>query len=156
MVKKNYQSNVAAGKKVAKVIASNQRVSLKYATELCREIKGKKISRIDALLNNIIAGREFLPLRKYKKKVAHRKGSSKGGVKSGRYPKKLAITVLKILGSVKANADFKGMDAENLVVLHAFASQGFKRTSLQSQGRIGGKIRKRKSAHIEIVAGEAK
>ena len=46
MVKKAYQVKVRDEKKVAKAIAKNQQVSTKYATEMCREIKAKKLSKV--------------------------------------------------------------------------------------------------------------
>lgn len=156
MVKKEYQVKVRDEKKAAKAIAKNQQVSTKYATEMCREIKAKKLSKVEKKLQRIIEKEEFLPLRTYNKKVAHRKGETKSGVKSGRYPEKLCKVFLKLLETVKANADFKGLDSENLLITHCFASRGFARRSTQPKGHIAGKRRRAKSTHIEIIVMEAK
>lgn len=155
MVKKNYQIEISSPKKMAKVMAKNQKVSLKYSTELIREIKGKKVGKVERFLHDIIEQKDFLPLRKYVKKTGHRKGRSRSFTKVGRYPKRLAQNFLRILDSLKANADYSGLDSDNLLIVHGFASMGFGRASYQSQGRISGKKRKRKSTHIEIVAVEA-
>ena len=155
MVKKTYQITISNPAKVARVMVKNQPVSLKYSTELIREIKGKKVSKAERFLNNILTHQEFLPLRKYVRKIGHKKGNAKSFTKIGRYPQNLAKTFLKILASLKSNADYKGLDSQNLLIVHGFASMGFSRTAFQSQGRISGKKRKRKSAHIEIVAVEA-
>jgi len=156
MVKKNYQKKVRSEKKSAKAIAKNQPVSTKYATEMCREIKMTKLANAEKKLNRILAKQEFLPLRKYNKKVAHRKGRSVSGVKSGRYPEKICKVFLSLLESVKANADFKGLDSENLLIIHCFASRGFARRSVQPKGHISGKRRKKKSTHVEVIVTEAK
>ena len=116
----------------------------------------KKLSAVEKKLQRIIAKEEFLPLRKYNRKVAHRRGASRAGVKSGRFPAKLCAVFLKLLLSVKANADFKGLDSENLLITHCFASRGFSRRSMQPKGRIAGKRRRSKSTHIEIIVREAK
>src|SRR3989338_4502147 len=155
MVKRAFQVQALHGKKVARVIAKNAHVSLKYSTELLREIKGIRVDRAERFLNNILEEKEFLPLRKYKKKVGHRKGASKSFTKSGRYPKRLAKVFLKALEELKSNADYKGLDAENLLIVHGFASQGYARISFQSQGRISGKRRKRKATPLELIAREA-
>lgn len=155
MVKKNYQVELQDNKKAAKAFLSNQRVSLKFSNELCREIRGKPLARAQRFLKNIIEHKEFLPLRKYNKKVAHRRGESKSYSKSGRFPERVCYGFLKLLGLVKANADFKGLDSENLVVVHAFASQGFKRYSYQPKGKIAGKRKMRKATHIEVIVKEA-
>ncbi len=156
MVKKGYQKKVRDEKKVAKAIAKNQHVSTKYAIEMCREIKGKKLANVEKRIRRIMEKEEHLPLRRYNKKVPHRPGNSKSGVKSGRYPEKLCKVFLNLLESVKANADFKGLDSENLIISHCFASYGFGRRSVQSKGRISGKRRRRKSTHIEVMVMEAK
>ena len=116
MVKKDYQAKVGNEKKIARAIAKNQPVSTKFATELCREMRGKTLSSVEERLERIRDGKEFLPLRQYNKKVPHRKGDSSSGVKSGRFPRNLCGVVLKLLESVKANADFKGLDSENLLI----------------------------------------
>ncbi len=154
MVKRDYQIELK-GKKIAKAMTKNANVSLKFSLELIREIKGKRVDRAETFLRHIMEQKEFLPLRVYKKKVAHRRGDARSFTKSGRYPIKVAKIWLSLLESVKANADYAGLDADNLIITHAFASQGHRRYSYQSQGRIGGKRRLKKSAHIEVAVREA-
>lgn len=156
MVKKNYQAEIKKPEKCARVIMTNQHASLKYSTELVREIKGKNVKRAESFLQNILEKKEFLPLRRYVKQVGHRKGRSRSFAKTGRYPKGTAEIFKKLIESAKANADYKGLDTENLIITHAFASQGFRRISHQSQGRITGKRRGKKSVHLEIVVREGK
>jgi len=156
MVKKDYQIRLRSEKGFAKAIAKNQPVSTKYSTELCREIKGKRVSDAEAMINRILVKKDFLPLRKYRKKVPHRRGNSVSFTKTGRYPLKVCGAFLKLLESVKANADFKGLDSENLLIVHCFASRGFGRRGMQPKGRIAGKRTQRKSTHIEVIATEAK
>ncbi len=157
MVKKNYQVALSDSdrKKTAMAVAKNANMSLKYATEIIREIRGKPLGAAEKFLNNVIEQKEFLPLRQYRKNVAHRKGEAKSGVKSGRYPQKTCKAILGVLESVKANADYKGLDEDKLLIVHAFASQGFARMSHQPQGHIGGKPRKKKSVHFEVIVREA-
>jgi large subunit ribosomal protein L22 len=156
MVKKNYNFEFSSEEKIAKAFMSNQPISLKYSTELARELKGKRVDKAEKFLERIIRKEEFLPLRRYNKKVAHRKGNAKSFVKSGRFPVKTAKKFLELLNLVKSNADYKGLDPENLLITHVFASQGFRRFSFQPQGRIAGKRRRKKSTHLEIVVMEAK
>lgn len=156
MAKKNYQATPGKESKTAKAILKNTGVSLKYATEILREIKGQPVNKAIARLQRICEMKEALPLRKYNKKVAHRKGYPKAGVKSGRYPINTAKKVIEMLELAKANADFKGLEAEKLLVIHGFASQGFRRMGLQPKGKIGGKLRLKKSVHLEVIVMEVK
>lgn len=156
MVKKEYQVQKLRPSKTAKAMMKNKPVSLKYSLEVISNIKGKTVKKSLAFLNRILNKEEFLPLRTYKKKVAHRKGDSKGMSTIGRYPIRTIKAFIELLETVRANADYKGLDSDNLLITHMFASQGFQRASFQSQGRIAGKRRKRKSVHLEIVVQEAK
>ena len=157
MVKKDYNLQEKINDKItAKAIKKNANISLKYSTEIINRIKGKKLKRVEEFLQNIVTKKEYLPLRKYNKKVAHRKGNAQDKTKSGRYPLKTAKAFLGVLESAKANADYKGLDTNNLFIKHGFASMGYGRVTHQPKGQISGKRRIRKSAHIEIILQEGK
>jgi len=156
-MKKNYQIEVGSLEGKARAYLVNQRASLKFSTEACRLIKGKNVNKVLELLKRIENMEQPLPLKRYNTKVAHRKGDAgSNGVKSGRFPVNTVKIFTKLLELVKANADFKGLDSENLIITHTFVSQGFSRVSHQPKGRIAGKRRKRKSVHLEVIVQEGK
>src|SRR3989338_235743 len=103
MVKKDYNFANPYQKGLAKAVFKNANVSLKYATEFGRELKGMKLNKAEQLVEDIIAHRKFLPLRKYKHNTGHRKGNSVSFAKTGRYPEKLGMVLLDLLSSVKSN-----------------------------------------------------
>ena len=156
MTKRNYNFAIADEKKVAKAFSSNVPVSVKFSTEMARELKGMKVAKAERFLQDIVEKKRYLPLRKYTRKVGHRKGASQSYTEIGRYPLNVSKAFLSLLNTVKANADYKGLDTENLVIAHMFASQGFSRRSHQKQGRISGKTHQKKSAHLEVVVRETK
>ncbi|HLC35992.1 MAG TPA: 50S ribosomal protein L22 [archaeon] len=156
MVKKNYNFVPGNEEKIAKAFVSNARASLKYCTEYARELKGMRVEKAQRFLQNVIDKKEHLPLKKYNKNVGHRKGLARSGAKQGRYPINTSKIVLNLVNSVKANADYKGLDSDNLVIAHMFACCGFRRRGHQNQGRISGKVHLRKSTHLEIAVAEAK
>ncbi len=131
--------------------ANNCSISMKYSVELAREIKNKPYNKIVKYLENIIDLKTHLPLRRYNRDVAHRKGPALSGVKSGRYPVKTAKYFLKVLESAKANADYKGLEStkKDLIIKGAVVSQGVKRYSFQTQGRR--RLRRKQTVNIEIV-----
>jgi large subunit ribosomal protein L22 len=155
MSKKNYQATVGSETKLAKARISNANVSLKYSTEICNQLKGLNVGAAINWMNRIINHEEYLPLKMYNKKVAHRKGDAKNGVKSGRYPQKTLKEFVHLLESVKSNADFKGLN-DNLFIAHAFASKGISRYSYQAKGKIGGKARRKNATHIEVIVVDVK
>jgi large subunit ribosomal protein L22 len=156
MTGKNYQAEVGKSGKTARAYVSNAPVSVKYSTEICNQIKTRPVNKAIEFLKRIESHEEYLPLKTYHKKVAHRKGQAKQGVKSGRYPEKVVNQFIKLLELAKSNADFKGLDAEKLLIIHAFASMGINRFSYQSKGRIQGKARRRNATNIEIIVQEMK
>lgn len=156
LVKSTYQLKDVDEKITAKAMLKNRPISLKYATEICREIKGKPLEKAEKMLQDIIEMRRYLPLRKYHKKVPHRKGKAISGQKAGRYPITACKHFLELLSYAKANAENKGLDTEKLIVKHAFACQGYRRFSMQPKGRIAGKRRRKKSTHIEVILQEVK
>ena len=61
-----------------------------------------------------------MPFKRHRKKLAHRRGA--GG--SGRFPAKAARAILRVLENAEANATYKGLDAEKLMIVHASANKG--------------------------------
>ncbi|MFA5357949.1 MAG: 50S ribosomal protein L22 [archaeon] len=156
MSKKNYQALPGKQSKTAKALIKNADVSLKYSTEICNQMRGKMVQKNIEWLEKIILHETHLPLQMYNKKVGHRRGQAMLGVKAGRYPEKVAKKIITLLELAKANADFKGLDTEKLLVIHAFASQGLKRYGHQNKGKIGGKVHLKPSINIELVVMEVK
>jgi large subunit ribosomal protein L22 len=156
MTKKEYQAKIGKESKTAKACITNANVSLKYSTEICNQIKGKYTNKAIAWLERILTHEEYLPLKKYHKKVAHRAGDAKNGQKAGRYPEKATKAFLELLSTAQNNADFKGLDTEKTNIIHAFASKGISKITYQSKGKIGGKARRKNATHIEVIVSEVK
>ncbi|MDO8427592.1 MAG: 50S ribosomal protein L22 [Candidatus Diapherotrites archaeon] len=152
-MKNGYQEQIDLPN-VAKAMSKNRPVSVKYATEICREIKGKPVQKALNFLQNVIDQKDYLPMRKFVRNIPHRKGQSKSHVKSGRFPVKACKAFIELINSAKHNAEQKGLNEQTLMVRHAFASYGFKRQFMQGKGHIGGKSREHKSAHIEVILQE--
>ncbi|MBM3281835.1 MAG: 50S ribosomal protein L22 [Candidatus Diapherotrites archaeon] len=157
MVKTNYNyAGTYDAQRMARAFSTNQAASVKYSLEISRMIKGKSLDESVKFLNDVASQKTFLPLRTYHKKVPHRKGQAIVGTKSGRYPQRTCKVWLNILNTVRANADVKGLDVKKLQIVHANATHGFQRIRNQAQGRISGKSRKSKSAHIEVIVREVR
>lgn len=148
--KYNFQKKVDA-KKIAKACKVNAPISTKYAVEFSNYFKDKPLSKAIKICQDVIEMKDFLPLVKYNKKVAHRKGISKRGVSSGRWPIKTSTHVKALLEDVKANAENLNLDTEKLKIIHMFAVKGVTRRKTQPLGRTGGKQRESKSTNIEVI-----
>jgi large subunit ribosomal protein L22 len=95
------------------------RISPKAAREICHFIKGMRLDKAKESLQEVIELKKSVPYRRHKKKVAHRKNAQ--GYDAGRFPQKAAGEVLKLLDSVEANAEFKGLYTDRLKIIHISA-----------------------------------
>ncbi|TEU10971.1 50S ribosomal protein L22 [Candidatus Bathyarchaeota archaeon] len=95
------------------------RISPKASREICHYIKGMRLDKAKEVLQEVIELKRPIPYRRHKKKVAHRKGVE--GFDAGRFPQKAAGAVLKLLDSVEANAEFKGLYTDRLKIIHIAA-----------------------------------
>jgi large subunit ribosomal protein L22 len=106
----------------ARAMASELHISPKHAHEVCRAIKGKKVEAAEAYLEEVLNMKAAVPFKRYKKKVAHRRGLEKWY--AGRYPVKATAEILKLLKNARGNAEYKGLDPEALRVWHVATKQG--------------------------------
>jgi large subunit ribosomal protein L22 len=76
-----------------------------------------------------------VPFKNHKKKVSHKRGLEKWY--AGRYPQKAAKNILKVIRNLEANADYKGIEKERLIITHAQAKKGrvLKRYMPRAYGR---------------------
>jgi len=146
----NFQK-IVDPKRSSRAQRENLPISSRYSIEFSNYFKGMKLDKAIKICTNIAEKKEHLPLVRFRKKVAHRKGDAKRGVPSGRFPVKAAAEILKLLQGVKANAENKNLDSEKLKIIHMFATKGVTRSKMQPLGRIGGKNRKSKSTNIEVI-----
>jgi len=105
----------------AKAFGKDMPCSPKSGRNVARAIKGMPVTRAKQFLTEVAELKTAVPFLVRKRKIAHRKGEGFG---PGKYPKKVAQYFLKVLESAEANAEYKGLDTDNLVITHASAYQG--------------------------------
>ncbi len=116
--------------KTAKASIENVDVSYKDLVEIARYIKYKSVDQAESILKKVILGEMFIPYRTYNRKLGHRKG----GVK-GRYPKKGAKVMLKLLKSCMANARQLGMNVDKLKIINIAANKSRIYYRIQPKGK---------------------
>jgi len=97
-------------------------ISPKHAREICRTLRGMRANAARAFLEDVIALKRPVPFKRYRRNVAHRHNLV--GWDAGRYPEKAARAVLAVLDNALANAEYKGMEAERMRILHAGTKKG--------------------------------
>ena len=138
--------------KTAKASGRDLRVSHKHAREVCRTIKGMKLDQAKSYLKQVILKKKPVPFRRFNKKVGHRHGLEKAC--AGRYPVKTATEILRVLEGAEANAEYKGLDMENLQIIHASAYPGMKIKRFIQRAFGRSSPRNNTLTHVELVLEE--
>ena len=126
-------------------------VSPKWSREVCRAIVGLTIPEARRLMEDVIAMKRMIPYRRYKKKRAHH-AQTKG---AGGYPVKVARHMLKLLDSLEANAEFKGFDPDEVVIVHAAAHKARRLRKFMPRAFGRATPYDKQLVHIEVI-GEVK
>jgi large subunit ribosomal protein L22 len=106
----------------AKAMAHELNVSPKHCIEILREIRGKKLSVAKTYLEDVIAKKKSVPFKRFNRNVGHKRHQS--GWDAGRYPVKACGEILTVIKNAEANAEYKGLDTDNMRVIHAASKRG--------------------------------
>ncbi|MBN2420883.1 50S ribosomal protein L22 [Candidatus Woesearchaeota archaeon] len=130
-------------KKMARAVGIGINISFKQAMEICKHIKHRSLESARTILNSVLEMKQAIPYKAHNKDVPHR-----AGMMAGRYPQNASKEILKLLDSVEANANSKGLS--NLYITHIIANIA---PAIRRGGRNAGEG---KRAHVEIVVEEKK
>ena len=107
--------------RMARASGRDLRISPKHSIELLREIKGMMLNDALRYIDDIIALKRPVPMKRFNDSQGHKPGKGFG---PGRYPVKVAKAVKKVLLNAKNNAEQKGLDPDRLKIIHAAAQRG--------------------------------
>jgi large subunit ribosomal protein L22 len=107
--------------RMARASGRDLRISPKHSVELLREIRGMMVNDALRYLDDVIALKRPVPMKRHNDSQGHKPGRGFG---PGRYPVKVAKAVKKVLLNAKNNAEQKGLDADRLKIIHAAAHRG--------------------------------
>ena len=141
------------GDNIAKGKANELSMSPKHSIEIASFIRHQRVNDAIAYLNQVVALKKAIPFRRFNSNVAHKRGMP-GNWDAGRYPVKASEAYIRILESVKKNAEYIGLDAENLEIIHVTANRGRAQKSFfpRAMGRASPKVRE--TVNIEIIVRE--
>ncbi|HMK45895.1 MAG TPA: 50S ribosomal protein L22 [Methanocella sp.] len=106
----------------AKAMAYEINVSPKHCQEICRQIRGMKASHAKAYLQDVIDQKKSVPFKRHARNVGHKRHQE--GWPSGRYPVKASTEILKLIKHAEANAEYKGLEPENMRIVHSTSKKG--------------------------------
>ncbi|EEH34330.2 60S ribosomal protein L17 [Paracoccidioides lutzii Pb01] len=149
-----YAAQSIPSTKSARSRGSYLRVSFKNTRETAQAINGWKLQRAVAYLENVMAHKEAVPMRRYAGSTGRCAQGKQFGVSKARWPVKSAEFLLSLLKNAEANADTKGLDTGNLIVQHIQVNQAPKqrRRTYRAHGRINPYMSS--PCHIELILTE--
>ncbi|MES2153873.1 MAG: 50S ribosomal protein L22 [bacterium] len=116
-----YYSTVSDSETTARAYGRDLDCSPKSGRNVARAIKGMPVARAKTFLQEVAELKTPVPFKVRNRKIHHRRGQGFG---PGKYPVGTVTRMLKVLESAEANAEYKGLDKERLVITHATAYQG--------------------------------
>ena len=140
------------GENVARAKANEIPVSPKHSIEIARFIKNMTTTEAKAYLADVVELKKAIPFKRFNRNVAHKRGLE--GWAAGRYPVKAAKAYIRLLDSVEKNAEYIGLDTENLRINHVSANRGrgLRAFFPRAMGRATPK--RRETVNIEIIVTE--
>jgi large subunit ribosomal protein L22 len=114
-------STVSDPAKTARAYGRDLPCSPKSGRNVAKAIKGMPVARAKQFLEDVAELKTPVPFTVRKQKIAHRRGKGFG---PGKYPVKVVQHFLKVLSSAEANAEYKGLETDALIITHASAYQG--------------------------------
>lgn len=118
-------------------------ISTKHSIEISRSLRYKSTTLAKRILEDAINLKKAIPFRKFKKDMGHKRGMA-----AGRYPQKAAREFMRLIKSVEANAQSKGLNVGNLKITKIISN-------LASIPATGGRRRTgTKRTHLEIEVKE--
>jgi large subunit ribosomal protein L22 len=152
MARIDYSQKIS-GDTIAKAKANEINMSPKHSIEIATFIRHQRVNDAIAYLNDVIGLKKAIPFRRFNRNVAHKRGLP-GNWDAGRYPVKASKAYIRVLESVKKNAEYIGLDADNLEIIHVSANRGRAQKAFfpRAMGRATPKVRE--TVNIEIVVRE--
>jgi len=103
----------------ARARSKDQHISPKFAREVAGMVRGMKVETAVERLEEVIAMERAVPLKRFNKRVSHKKGTG-----PGRYPVKASKAILATIQSAVSNAEYKGLDASNMAITTITVARG--------------------------------
>ncbi len=133
----------------AKALGRELAIKPRDAIEVCRAIRERDLEDAKTFLEGVIAKETPVPYRKHQGKVSHQKGTG-----PGRFPVKVARAILDVIEEAEANAEYKGLDTENMTLSHAACQRAGKVEGTRPRARGRATSWDQSQCHIEIVVEE--
>lgn len=131
----------------AKAAGRDIPVKPKFAVNVAKALKGKSVKQARTFLEEVVALKTPVPFRVHKRQVKHRRG----GVGPGQFPVSVAAAYLRVLNDASSNAEYKGLDPDNMYVWHACAHRAAPLPGFMPRAQGRATQWNKQCSHLELV-----
>lgn len=135
--------------KTSRALGSEISVSPKHCREVCKMLTGMKVEDAKKYLQGVIDLKTPVPYTRFKMFL-----NPKPKVGPARYPKKAAKEILRVLESAQSNAEYKGLESDNMRVKLAAAHRGRIEKSYMPRAQGRSSPWNEQTTNIEIILEE--
>ena len=137
----------------ARAIGRELPISPRHSVIICRHIRGWRLERAKNFLEDVIKLKAPVPDTRY-----GGSGHRRGKLGPGRFPEKAASRILKVLEGAEANAEYKGLALDDMIITHIAAHRGrsWEGRFARARGRATPKIRETVNVEVIILEAEEK
>ena len=144
-----FKYSITPGSKTVKAMGRDMNVSFKNMVMVAQALRGKKLQKAIEHLEGVVELKRTIPFTRFAKGIGHRSGNQ---YKSSKYPQKAAKYALDVLTNLRANAEYKGYDPENIKIVHSQANHGVSRARRKPRGRWT--IWQTEYCHLQVIGKE--
>ena len=137
----------------ARAIGKDLHVSYKNSIQVCHAVRGMTMEDAKNFLEDVIAKKTPVPYRTHKRHIHHKKGPGFG---PGKYPVNAAKAILDLVNVAENNAEYKGLDPDNMFIAHISAYRGRVFEGWQPRARGRTTAWNTVTTNIEIIIQEEK
>eukprot|EP00397_Hematodinium_sp_SG-2012_P067462 GEMP01104753.1.p1 GENE.GEMP01104753.1~~GEMP01104753.1.p1 ORF type:complete len:198 (+),score=45.75 GEMP01104753.1:47-595(+) len=140
--------------KACKAMGCDLRTHFKNTYEVCGAIRGMPLQKAKTYLEAVVEKKRCIPYRVYNFHCGRTAQAKEFKLSQGRWPAKSLKYVINLLQNAEANAEFKNLNVEELVISHISVNKavpGHRRT-YRAHGRINAYMNH--PCHIEIILQE--
>lgn len=153
-VKTNYSYKPTDESKSVRTAMRAVEMSYKNTHQTVTILRGKYITAAIKYLNDVLAKKRCVPMKKYNGGVRRTAQAKEFGVLQGRWPEKSATNVLPMLKNMISTATAKGLDVAKMKITHAQVNRApiIHNRTYRAHGRVT--AWNKSPCHIEMVAEE--
>lgn len=136
----------------AKAMGAELHISPKKSREVGNAIKGMRTEVAQRYLEEVVEMKQAVPFKRHHDGAGHRKGP----MATGRYPVKVAQEFLKLLENARSNAEYKGLEPDQMFIAHVAAKRGRVIHGMMPRARGRGSPKNTDTVNIEIILNEVR